>query len=1088
MRPIRTHLLSIVILFTLVNSIAFGQNSSSGSLYRFTGYSTLDGLSQSSVLSLIQDKTGYMWFGTGDGLNRFDGYSFKVFTNNNSVETSISDNGISSLALSSSGRLLIGTVNGSVNIYNERTREFKDITFPTLEDTITFTTMDLEQLPVIFTRLRAKSIISLVEDNFGFYWAGTLNQGLIRVDPRTGESIRFLAYGTQGKNLRSNRIKKLHFDRHGNLWIGTIMGGLSLIPNFELYALSQNSGHQFTFKTFGVREGLPIPSETIMDIASVENELLLASYGSGLIRLKYSIDFKNTSLSQVLFSNKLRPLPSDNLLTTIQLVQSGELWVGTFGSGMIAYTLSDSEYRFFVNEPNSTNSLIDNYVLSSYLDRSGLLWVGTHLGAGISKIEKTKPKFSVLRATPGSESSLNNSMVWSIFANDAELWVGTSSGGLNFLNRKTGVFSYFKHNPSDPNSLSDNHIRSIRRMSNGAFWIGTFGKGLNYFNPTTNSVIRYTHNPADSLSISGQQVLTMVLEGDSLLYIGTFGGGLDVARIDRRTGSLQIIAKYKHNPNDAFSLSDNRVYAMIRDSNGYIWVGTLGGGLNKFDPVKKTFTRFRANNAKNSLSDDRIISLHIDRSGFLLIGTFGGGLNRFDVQKNTFWAFNESNGFICDVVYGVFDDKKGNLWLSTNTGILKINPDLTTVTQFNEQDGVQSLEFSGGASFEAESGELFFGGINGLNFFYPDSVIENSFIPPVVISNISIFDRDISGEIDSLVLDYDKNFISFEIAALDFSHPEENRYIYTLEGLDNRWLEVNAEQRVISYTNLDPGTYTFRVRGSNNDGIWNNTGKAIVVIINPPFWREWWFILFATILFLAVLFLLYRFRKSNFERLEALKTKLAADLHDNVGAGLTEISILSELAATKQDDKEKQNEYLQTISQNARHLIDGMSDIVFVVNPSRDTLFDLISKLKDSYSDFLSNVGISFKSTSVEELQSVRLPMEVKQNIYLIFKEGLNNAIKHSECQRITLNVEREGGYLILRLTDDGKGFSSKKEISGNGLKNMETRARQIDAKIEINTSPYGTNIVLTAPIEPNSFFVTLKKKINELKKKLIND
>ena len=356
---------------------------------------------------------------------------------------------------------------------------------------------------------------------------------------------------------------------------------------------------------------------------------------------------------------------------------------------------------------------------------------------------------------------------------------------------------------------------------------------------------------------------------------------------------------------------------------------------------------------------------------------------------------------------------------------------------------------------------MYFGGINGFNYFYPDSITINQYVPDVVISDVRVMDERIKGEPNELILSHDQNFVSIEFSALDFSIPRENKYSYILQGFQDTWISTGGSNRTATYTNLPSGKFTFLVKGTNEDGVWNETPASITIIINPPFWNTWWFI---TLVLLSVVFFIYYFgtiRVKTQLEIEKLKLKIASDLHDNIGAGLTEISILSEVAERSEGHSSSiVKKDLQKISETARQLVDSMSDIVWVVNPQRDSLHDLIVKLKDSYNEFFSSIGISFQVNNIEKSDDIKLPMEYKQNLLLMFKEAINNAIKHSGCKKIVLEAFYKNDIIEIILKDDGKGFDLNTVNFGNGIKNMENRAMKIKGKLKWNSESHNGTVV----------------------------
>lgn len=497
-------------------------------------------------------------------------------------------------------------------------------------------------------------------------------------------------------------------------------------------------------------------------------------------------------------------------------------------------------------------------------------------------------------------------------------------------------------------------------------------------------------------------------------------------------------------------------------------LGTYGGGFNIFDPLTEKFISYQNKpNDIHSISDNRVLSIVQNSIGDIWIGTFGGNLNKFDSRKGQFLRFDQNNGLNGNVIYGILEDDLGNFWLSTDNGIIKFNYSTEKTTYFDVNDGLQSLEFSGGAYLKTKTGKMYFGGVIGLNYFYPDSIKENLIVPLITISSIKIFDEEIHGYKTNLDLDYDQNYLTFEFSSLDYTNPDKNQYLYKLENFNESWIHTNSKNRIATYTNLPPGEYTFKVLGSNNDGLWNTKATIITIVIHSPFWERWWFISLASLTLILIVFSIVYTRFQGILAVERLKAKLAADLHDNVGAGLTEISILSELVSAKlpsitSDIKAN----LNNISETARHLVDTMSDIVWVVNPKKDALPDLVVRLRDSYGDIYSYKGISFKTQNIDKLANIKLTMEYKQHLFLILKEALNNSLKHSNCSKIILDVSIKNNILTITLSDNGKGIDNFSFSHGNGIKNMKYRAELINGKLDWNSNELnGTSITFTCKI-----------------------
>lgn len=1021
--------------------------------YIFKQIGIEDGLSQSSVNSIIQDQKGFMWFATANGLNKYDGHSIKGYYNKLNDSTSVSDNGISSLFVDRDGYLWIGTVNGKLNRYNRMKDSFERFTITDKRESALPYEPGYFDYPIVFSRHSENSITSISQDSNGYLWIGTWGKGLYRLQPSTGEIIRYLKSQNNSDFVQSNRITEVLVDSDGILWIATFGGGLhrAFIANGAVIAVS-------VFCSDSDKTSSLADDEIITVYEDSRKNIWIGTYHSGLSKI--SSDQKFLESEKIRIESFRRQENTSNCLcnNTVMAIEEdrkGFLWIGTFGGGLDRFDQDSISFDHFFNNPADENSLADNDVISLFEDNSGIIWVGTHLGAGVSKIIPATNRFNRLVSEPGNTNSLNDNIVWAILQDsDSVLWIGTYKGGLNKFDRKSGNWTHYLYSSANPFSIPDNHIRALAEDQNGYIWIGTYNQGLGKFDKHTGKTIRIKNIPGNPGSLAANQIQDIYCDSGNVLWIGTFGGGLSIANADdiTRTGKFSF-TNYKHDPDNPESLSDNRVYDIYKDSKGNYWIATFGGGLNRFYPETGIFKSYRSDPSPQSLSDDRVLTVFEDSQGNLWIGTFGGSLNKFNINNETFQHFGIPEGLTSSTVYGILEDNDQNLWMSTDDGIFRFSLKDSAFTQFDLSDGLQSMEFSGGAYFESYSGEMFFGGIRGINYFFPDSIKQNSFTPPVVITSVRVLNSEIKGERESLELSYDRNFITIEFAVLDYINPAGNRYRYILEGLDNDWHESKPESRIANYIDLPPGTYLFKVNGSNSDGVWNEEFASLKITIMPPFWATWWFILLVIIAAGTGIYYLSTIRIKNLLAIERLKTKLAADLHDNIGSGLTEISILSELASRKTDQYRQAAAELKTISETARKLVDSMSDIVWVVNPRRDSLYDLIVRLKDSYKDLLFSLGISFRTSDLQKIKNIRLPMEYKQNLNLIFKEAINNAVKHSSCKKIILAVNIRKDVLEISLSDDGKGFDPGTGRKGNGLRNIENRAKQIGGRIKLKSS-----------------------------------
>ncbi len=431
------------------------------------------------------------------------------------------------------------------------------------------------------------------------------------------------------------------------------------------------------------------------------------------------------------------------------------------------------------------------------------------------------------------------------------LWIGTWDGGLNKRDRTTNKFTHYKHNPNDPNSLSDNTVSVIYEDRTGILWVGTWNGGLNKFDRRTEKFYHYKHDPSNPKCISDDRILSIAEDESGILWIGTYYGGLNKFEKDS-----ERFSHFKYNPDNPNGISSTDVHILFIDRSGILWIGTKqGGGLDALDLQKGKFFNYKNDPSDlNSLSDNKISSIYEDKSGTIWIGTQEGGLNKFDRVNGKFRHFKMEDGLPSDFVTGILEDDHGNLWISTTNGLSKFNPNTETFRNYDVEDGLQSNEFEELRAYcKSKTGELIFGGVNGFNIFYPDSIKDNTHIPPVYITDFQLFNKPVPIGYDSLSgrtilrksiieckeieLNYDDKVFSFEFAALDFQAPTKNKYAYIMEGFDKDWTYTDANRNLATYTNLDPGEYVFRVKGSNNDGIWNEEGASIKIIILPPWYQ-----------------------------------------------------------------------------------------------------------------------------------------------------------------------------------------------------------------------------------------------------------
>jgi ligand-binding sensor domain-containing protein len=1055
MHPLKT---LVIILLTLVNIRNFTQSS----YPEFQHISMEQGLSQSNVNCILQDSKGFLWFGTKDGLNRYDGYSFRVYQNSPVDSNSISDNYITALAEDKSGNIWAGTLGGKLNRLNNNTQHIKvfDLLIDPLFNDNSSTRP--ESLPC-YSNFNNPTITSIICDRDGIIYAGTWGNGFFSYNPNSRSFSKHFFFLEDINSVSSNNILALAQDAEGAIWIGTLGGGLNKL---EIKKEKGTGREDFLFVK---NPGGIIVNNNISSLVVQNNNLWIGSFG-GLYKFNIAMGtLQNISaiphyslLPKPQYDDHGNPLIGSQKITALSCDKSGNIWIGTFGKGIEKYNTLTGKDSFYINNPSDQNSIDDNDIVSIIVDKTGLVWAGTFSGYGVNKLNPEKFRFNYYPAEPGRGNKLSDKIINSI-AGDAEgnIWIGTYKGGLNKFNRIIRSFEVFKNDHSHSNSISSDYITSVFIDKKGEIWAGTFDKGLNLFDKVVGKFIHFIHDPSDKKSISSDQITSIAGDRNGNVWIGTFSSGL--CKLIKENNNYRF-HNYRKNELYSGGIPDNGIKGLYNDSEGNLWVAVAGGYLLRYDFQNDEFITYRIN--VNLTKTTEIISF-CDLGNLIWIGTNGNGLLKFIKKEGQFIPENSYylNG---RTVYGILSDKRNNLWLSTDNGIIKYYTLRHLISSFNLNDGLQSLRFTNGAYYKANDGEMFFGGINGLNSFYPDSINSGGYIPHTGITSFKIMNKEVPLEGGVISLGYSQNSIAIEFSSFDFTDPQKNQFTYILAGYDNNWLNTTGGNRTAIYDNLPPGEYTFMLKSSGYAGNWNNVPVVLTINIDSPLYNKWWFILIIIFFTGGIIGYIVWTRINHFRSVQKLKEKLSADLHDSVGSGLTEISLLSAIARDYPEfDAAKQKEKLLTIGNRAGELVDNMSDIVWLVNPKNKSLKDLILRLKDSYSGLCSSLGISFKLVNIEQLDESGIIMEKRQNIYLIFKEGINNSIKYSGCCNIILSVESDNRNYEISLSDDGSGFDTKNKYLGIGLNNMKKRAQESGMQLELESFiGYGTRICLKGKIK----------------------
>jgi ligand-binding sensor domain-containing protein/signal transduction histidine kinase len=974
-----------------------------------------DGLSSSTVTCILQDSKGFMWIGTYYGLNRYDGYHFIVYNNNSADATSLPHNLVWTLFEDSGKNLFIGTSAG-LSMYDWQKDRFVNF-------------MDDPSCPLSSYK---NSVLHIDEDSLGNFWLAT-DRGLIYFDRKNNKAVHYTQEPGNPKSLSYYNVENVFIDSRNDVWVST-KKGLNLFH-------PETGTFEHVLKT--QRPGQDISGVFFINIAEDhEGNLWFGSYGAGLFRL----DAKNRT-SRILIN-----------------------------------------YR---HDPRNDRSLSADRVHSLFIDRRGDVWVGAENG-GLNCYDRRSDSFSHFRADELDQNSLNNESIYVIYEDHTcNFWIGTYAGGINISRSNGNAIFDFRKIPGSVTTLSHNSVTGFMHDHLGGIWIGTDGGGLNRFDAESGRFDRYN---TQNSNLNSDAVLSIIEDSDQTIWLGTWAGGLN--RFDAKSRSFKSFTTQNS------GIADNNIHSIVEDKNGNLWMASFQNGLIRYQKKKNVFSHYSSKNINlnfisvvalapdgrilvgtssgfnifnpktcvfekyfhvpenaKSISDNSVLSFAVENDTAVWIGT-GNGLNRFNPGTGTFASFSSKNGLPDDVIKGIVFDDSGRLWVSTNKGLCRFNTKNGDCKNLTKSDGLQGNEFNMKSALKLHDGRLLFGGTNGFNMIYPERIIENRNVPRILITDFLIFNKPANigvkgsplkaqvSATDEITLSHKQSVFTFYFSAMDFTIPEKNQYAYIMEGFDQGWNFVGT-QRMATYTNLGPGRYTFRVKGSNNDGVWNETGTSIRITITPPFWRRWWF-QGGGLLFLAGLaFGSYKMRTAriralnrDLERhvkertaqlettnreLEAFTYSVSHDLRAPLRGMAGFSQMLLEDYAGKIDDRGK--DYLQRI-QGASHRMGNLIDDLLKLSRltrsemhfSRVNLSGLVESIMREYQKAHPERRMTFTVAGGLMVQGDAPLLEV------MLRNLVDNAWKFTSRTadaNIEFDATQKDGATVYTLRDNGVGFDS---------------------------------------------------------------
>jgi ligand-binding sensor domain-containing protein/signal transduction histidine kinase len=1084
--PIKMTRFALLLLLLLTFS---GKLAAQDDYVRFKRITINDGLSLSSVYNIYQDSKGFMWFGTEDGLNKYDGQNITVYGAHTDQRNLLANKWVEQIYEDKAGMIWIGSRSGLTR-YNPRKGNFTVLQHDP-EDPYT---------------LSNDTITAIEADLQNEIWVGTY-QGLNHVDRFTSEVQRVVPDDEEMVGL-TGRISGFLSDESGNFWIATYEG---------LYNYDRKSGLFFLENV----EGLIDTSTCIYHMMKAENFIWLAT-DRGLVKIDLStagehqlitLEFSSgdSSIHRIVPDSQgqvwiltgeglycyrgeeeglLRYLSAGGTTHSLALDpneplledNNGDIWFGTFGNGVFKIDPVTLGYQHYLHNPADPESLSENSINCIYQDRSGATWFGT-FGAGISIMNPHSNKFTLYKSNPFNRNSLVSSFIWTVCeTNDSILWMGTNAHGISCYDQRRGTFTHYDHNPFDPGSLSNSSVRKIYQDSRGRVWIGTDGGGLDLFNPAERSFIHFRHDPEDPTSISHNSVRAIYEDRNGKIWIGT-RDGLNLLREEDLS-----FRRYLTEADQQEGPPRNFIYNSIhQDQNDNLWVGTYGGGLCLLNPEDGSCTNYYNDpEDPNTISDNIVYSIYEDPQGRFWIGT-NSGLNMFYPATGSFRRFGVNEGLSNEVIYGVLPDDNNQIWLSTNLGICSFDLESFEVKNFDMNDGLQSNEFNGGSYHRGPSGKLYFGGVYGLNVFTPESIEPVTNVPEVTLTKLEVLGKEVliagieleeefedqpgrileneenfySSEnvtyMEEIILDYRHRFFSVEFAALNNLQTGDLSYSYMMENLDTDWNRAGA-RNYVSYTNMKAGIYQLKVVAENTDGFQSDPPMLLRIVITPPIWLSWWFILLEVLVSTAIVVLVYIYllksrtnrllkhqnqqisqtnealRKSekNLMELNATKDKFFSIISHDLKNPFSSLLSISDLMVESFNDTEREDHKagFKKINESVKHLLDLLENLLtwsssqrgrIKYDPVKFNLSTLVQENINLHKLLAEKKGILLVSSKPDELYAYG----DRDMINSVIRNLVTNAVKFTnKDKKVEIRLETRNKDIEVKIVDEGIGIN----------------------------------------------------------------
>ena len=1026
-----------IIIFLLLSSQLYAQKTHKilqTKNYKFNNINPDKGLLENTVQTIFQDSQGFMWYGTPNGLYKYDGYNFTAYRNNYRDPFSLSENSVTALFEDKKGLLWIGTEK-NLNVLDRKTGKFYSYL------------NSYNEQKAANKNIRINDI---VQGDDGAIWIGT-NNGLFEIIENEEVPFSFFFKKIDKKIISTLYISALHKRENGEILIGTTQGLQRIPPKIQSKDLIQSNE-----KIHEIQQIKQFDGQNILSFFEDNNNIIWVGTNKGLFKIVYN-KFSRTELISRVSLNGLK--------TTIKNISSddkGNIWFGTSNDGLFLLDTENNKLKQFKKNAKFDGSqLKSNSISDLYKDQSGILWIGTITG-GLSKIDLFKKNFIHLKQDSNGNASLSDNIINAFYEeSNQEVWIGTFNGGLNKLFFKDGDI-FFKNISLNSNKSITEKVFSLCKDNFGYLWVATSSNGLYRLKlDKNNNVIEKTNfnvlNTNGNLGTNNIHLLYKDKIGD--IWMGSFAGdGLMRFSPQKNGNDLPIVSRYNSAISSKFNLTSNKLTAIYEDKKGILWVGTRGG-LNKIyrdnnNEPSEIIQYVHQENDLSSLINNDIFTIQEDYSGTIWIGSFGGGISKIvntkkDGKTHThFVHYGEKEGLASDAVYGILEDSNKNLWISTNNGISRFNIENNNFKNYNISDGLQARNFRKFAFHKSPSGILYFGGINGFNVFHPNDILDSRFLPKTVITDLKIDNKPvkvsdtISGEIilskainftEEIELKYQNGSFSFDFAALQFVSPEQNKYAYMLEGYDDDWIYSDAKRRFVGYSNLNDGNYTFKVKSANKDNLWNDDYAQIKVKVLPPFWKTWWMYIIYLFIFLALLAIYrnYIIEKEKYNtqiKLEKFENEKIKEVHNMKLQFFTNVShefktpltlILGPLEKLLESDKTSNSvrEMLVLMQRNANQLYKLIQQVLEFRKIENNELKLSVSKI--DVVNFCKELTASFQL------------LANKKNIKIVFKSNQDEFIDWFDFDKLEKIVNNLMSNALKFTPEHGK-ISIKVSVNKN--------------------------------------------------------